>query len=491
MRPEYRTIFEALRTCFIENNLGIYDTTPDITNTIALCDAYIGDEGSSVTALFGVVGKPLFILNNFINTLPEADDWRGEMITGFYVYGDDRWMVTPGNKLYYSPQRNYQYRYFCDLCEYANGFYYLWAITIGELTYICPRYAQDILVVGEKGIRRRIALLHELEQGVAFCDAIAYEQYLFLIPYQYPALVRYDTSNGEITYFTDNLDIVVQMVRNERRVGGHCVWNGYLFWASPVDNKVLAVHAETGKMQVMTTDAEHSRGCFALIPDGDDLWFLPFEGTDIVRWNPESGEMREYRNIPQGFVCKHPVLGYECTDRPFSWAVCCRDYVYLSQGWGNMNARLDKKTGEMTEWKPPFEQPAAAKNGYYFVWSPGYFCSPCGEQNAQGSRMYSARDRKLYEVDFETEEYREIKVEFDAEEVREQEPGFWEISEWLRYACRENAFNSLKDFLDGNITGAQHDKERQLRAYEAIAANHDGSSGAKIYGVMQKKLLES
>lgn len=59
--------------------------TPDIESTIALCDAYIGDSGTSVTSLFGVAGKPLFIFNNNINTLPEEDDWRGKRLTALLL----------------------------------------------------------------------------------------------------------------------------------------------------------------------------------------------------------------------------------------------------------------------------------------------------------------------------------------------------------------------------------------------------------------------
>ena len=77
---------------FIEEDIGILDLTPAIENTIALSDVYIGDSGTSVTSLFGVAGKPLFIFNNNIHTLPEKDDWRGERINcpSFDVWGRAR-----------------------------------------------------------------------------------------------------------------------------------------------------------------------------------------------------------------------------------------------------------------------------------------------------------------------------------------------------------------------------------------------------------------
>lgn len=72
MRERYKPRYDALKEKFIREDIGIYDDTPDITGTVALCDAYIGDSGTSVTSLFGMAGKPLFIFDNAICTAPEA-----------------------------------------------------------------------------------------------------------------------------------------------------------------------------------------------------------------------------------------------------------------------------------------------------------------------------------------------------------------------------------------------------------------------------------
>ena len=112
MRGMYKPQFDALKKEFVEENIGILDETTDIENTIALSDIYIGDSGTSVTSLFGVAGKPLFILNNNIHTLPEKDDWRGERINPqFDVWGDDRYQVTGNNQLWYSEKNDYHYKF--------------------------------------------------------------------------------------------------------------------------------------------------------------------------------------------------------------------------------------------------------------------------------------------------------------------------------------------------------------------------------------------
>ena len=52
----------------------------------------------------------------------------------------------------------------------------------------------------------------------------------------------------------------------------------------------------------------------------------------------------------------------------------------------------------------------------------------------------------------------------------------------------ENVFNSLPDFLDGNVMGEAFDRERQVRAYREIAANNDGTCGEKIYHMVRQKV---
>ena len=483
MRGVYKPIYNELKKKYLASDFGIYDDTPDINNTIALCDAYIGDSGTSVTSLFGIAGKPLFILNNNINTLPEEDDWRGEIVK-FFMYNNDEWMVTQGNKLYRSVNKDYDYRYFCDLCDYAYGEYYGSVIRVNEKDYVCPINAQDILVIGEQGIERKISL----EQRGAFYGAIGCGRYLFLIPNSYPAIVRYDTVKDKIDYFTEHRDVFVGVVNGQKRYGGFCIWKDYLVLASPVNNRMLLLHAESGKMQVLTTGALNKCGCNTLVTEQNELWLMPCEGRTITRWNPETKEVREYTELPSEFKSYHPVFGYEWAEWPFSVPAFSDKHVYLAPACGNMYLSLDKDTGKITEWKA--KGLAKVKNGYYGNGGKASFRRRMDEVNQDTYCLYSSPDKKLYEVNVTSGEFKEIAIHFEWEELIENEAGFCEFSQWLQYVCMENAFNSLVDFLDGNITGGAFDRDRQVKAYGEIAANHDGTCGSKLYEFAKSKLAE-
>ncbi len=479
MRPQYRPYFDALKRAFVDGNLGIYDTTPDITDTVALCDAYVGDPGSSVTALFGVAGKPMFILNNQIHAEPKAEDWRGEIIPDFNMFEDNEWVLTQGNKLYRAKGRDYRYRFFCDLSEYAFGWYYERVLKIGGRTYVTPYSAQDILVIGSHGIEKRIALKPGGGLSPAFMNALKCGRYLFLIPYKYPALVQYDTVSGSIRYHRKNLDVFRREGQGGLVIGGGAVHKGCLYVASPTDGLVYVLHAETGRTAVLENGTGYRCGAAMLVSQGDFLWFLPFRGKVITRWNPETGETRDYTGFPEDFCCINPVFGNACEDTPFDYPAFYKDCMYLPPNYANMYLKLNTESGEISRWNPKISE--EKKGGYYHTTTGSWFLHQVKEKGEAVYRLYSARNRRLYDIDLRTGEGEEVPVLFDKKEVEEHEPGFAKHSEWFRYCCQETHINTLRRFLDGDIVGGAFDREKQVREYEKVVANLDGSCGEKIH----------
>lgn len=499
MRKIYKPQYDALKEEFIRKGIGIYDDTPDISSTIALCDAYIGDSATSVTSLFGMAGKPLFLLDNSIHGIPEEGDWRGAVIHGSpaIVYRMregalclEQWMMTQGNKLYRFSEEEGTFRYFCDLSKYAYGNYYGGIVFMHGKAYMYPINAQDILIIGENGVKRQIELESFVEKTGAFYSVAGVGNYLFFIPDQYPFLVRYDTEKEEVSYFDIDKSVFIGMANGEHRCGAVGVKGDKLYLASPVDHHILEFDAETGRQRCMALHTENSGGYMGMVslPNDKNIWLLPYSGTAITRWNPRTEEIQEYLISLEGFVCHHVVYGHECMDRPFSNAVFYKDDVYLSPCWGNKYVRLNKNTGEVTEWIPPVSESEGGKNGYFNVWANGYLGCIMKKTEIESYYLFSFHDRKLYKVDFKTDECQEIEIRFDLTELYEHEPGFQEQSQWVQYACLENAFNSLPDFLNGNVTGNGFDKERQLTAYHQVSANTDGTCGEKIHQFVRQKL---
>lgn len=484
MRPEFLPEYERLKTWFIRDAIGIYDDTSDIDHSIALSDVYIGDTGTSVTSLFGIACKPMFLLNNRIHDVPEENDWRGEVLQEFPPAGADEWLITRHNQLYYAADKHH-YAYYCTLSSYTLEFYYRTVIPYQGRLYICPLQAQNILVVENHAVVKTIELKKQILQPGAFCGAWQIGHYIFLLPFHYTAVVRYDLAFDRLDYIQGCTETFVQKVQGEWRIGGSCVWRDQLLLASPQGELLLAVDSASMQVQTLKLPNVNFGGCMAMATDGDDLWMLPYQGQMIRRMNLCSGEHHLYADLPAGFQCRNIPFGDVCDERPFSMIAFTEEQAILSPCWGNLFVQVDKKTGRMESWDSPVPPSEKAPTGYFFAGWRGGFIRRMSEQTY---RFFDLFRRRLYDLDVSIKEAREVKISFDREELLQREPGFGELSEWCRYGCEETAINSLPDLLDGTLKGHPFDRNEQLQAFGQVTANRDGTCGEHVYRFLMRTL---
>ena len=87
---------------------------------------------------------------------------------------------------------------------------------------------------------------------------------------------------------------------------------GFLLIGSPTENKVRAIDVKTMKPQMLTINSKSCCGCYAMMLYGDEVWILPVMGKTVVRWNPKSGAVREYDDMPEGLVCVNRGAEFLC-----------------------------------------------------------------------------------------------------------------------------------------------------------------------------------
>lgn len=495
MRKEYRQVYDTLKSWFVNAEIGILDETADIEDTIALSDVYIGDVGTSVTSLFGVVGKPLFILNNRIHTLPDKNDWRGERINlTFDWWGDDRYQVTNNNQLWFSEKNDYHYKFYMDLeTGYSGGNYYMRAMEIRGKVYVMPCNAQNMLIVDNQKMSKVEFKKFDI-QGSAFysCGHDDECQYLFLFPNQYPYTIRYHLATGKIDYIDGIQPFYVRMAENTWKIGGIGQYGNEAFFTSPVDSRILFMDFDTLEKRVCNIKCDSNVGIQNAVVEDDNMWLLPIEGMTIIKWNPITGETKEYNDVPEKFKSIRWPFEEECEEYPYGNIVFYkkndRKNAIISPGWGNMYLSLDIESGEMEEWKPPVGTENRGKNGYFQSSGMGGFIITKEQVGKPDCRIWYAPERKLYDINLITKEYKEVEIEFDYNDLLEHEPGFMPESEGMQYCLWENAFNSLENLLDGQITGNQFDKEKQLESFSRVNANTDGTCGKNVYEFLKGKI---
>lgn len=498
MRPQYWVSFKALKQLFLEKDIGILDTTPDIADTIALSDAYIGDTGTSIISLFGMAGKPLFILNNYIHALPAKDDWRGEKITlMFDIWDNNRYQIIANNQLWFSPNNDYHYKFYMDLgCEFCGVKYYMKAVEIGDKIYVLPCNAQNLLIIKNKEIKK-VEFEKQISGRWAFFDCCYDEQYIFMFPQQYPRLIRFDVVTEEIQYIDGIKQFYIREKNEKLLMGGRCfTYGNEIVLASPVDDEFLFIDKVTLDVRCVSSHSPYNLGVSGIVPDpyGDELWLMPMNGATIICWNPKTGEIKEYDNLPEGFQSNGYASPTEKYERPFGTMLFSREgeneNIVISPLSANMYLTLDRETGRMEKWILPIDTTKGGKSGYF----------PEGEriqmnvlfvQRGKGEcKLWCGSNSKMYDLNIDTGKYKEIEIEFDYHDLQEHESGFAEHSERSGYFLKENAFNSLKDFLDDKITGKRFDKECQIEVFTKINASPDGNCGRKIYDLLKEKNRE-
>lgn len=491
MRAQYKLEYEAVKKEYIESGIGIYDTSPYIEDTIALSDVYIGDAATSVTSLFGVVGKPMFILNNSIDTLPTEDDMKAVMFQTPFQTPDglyhDKYYASYNNKLYYLPDNDTDYKYFCDLSEYYGGGYYTRAFDYKDKIYVFPNNAQHILAVSQDRTVRKIELKSEIEQSGAFAGFLIYGDYAFLLPNRYPALVRFDMRTEKVAYLYGVGEFNVNCINGERIPASRFIWREKLYFMNPEGTSLMCIDMDTLKTSVRPININRFIiGAGFKETDGEDFWLIPYEGTVITHWNAVTGEIKEYNLAVDGMEAINRRYKVKDNKYIFGSIAFIDDDIIFSPNWGNKFVKLNPGTGTVQEWTSPFDTSAKDVSQYKNNWGIGCFVRDT--VNVNRYRFVYAPQRKIYDIDLRTKEIKEVYQSFDEKDIYDHADGYGKESQWTQYCCCESCFNSLKDELDGNIHGNAFDRETQIKEYARINASPDGDSGEKIYRYITEKL---
>lgn len=481
LRANYKPFYDSLKNAFFSEQIGILDTTPDIEKTIALCDAYIGDASTSVISLFGIANKPIFALDNRIHRLPAETDITLSKANYLSFQSDSDWLVTNQNQLYHR-DCNKHYHYVTHLSEYASGSYYLRAITIGNKTYICPRNAMNIPVIDREGhITKNLALTNHVCESGRFGNAIQAGKYIFLIPVNYPAIVRIDTEDDTLSYVEGLNELFVDMPDNLKSCGDACIWKEYLLITNPVKNQVLAIHIKDLTYELIAVDAPGTSGFITIKSYPDIVYLMPTTGFAICAWNPDTGFVKEYPEMPEGFGCINLYHGYACNTRPFARPLSYHNKLYLPPYWGNMFVEIDLETGKSTALDYVSSIVLEDKNDYFAAEQLGDFVPSMSDEENGIFVFCSNVERCYYEINVTMQTCKRIEISFDSGEVMAHEPGFNRLSQWFLYGCEENACNTLSDFLSDTLPGKPFDPDAQAIAFQDMAENSDGSCGQKVY----------
>jgi len=330
MRPwleqEYAEIVNEYKT----GGYGIYDDSADLNRAIALSDLYYGD-GSSVTKLFEVVGKPVF-WQMFEATVTST-------VNGCYDDGNYIWFMDCNNILYRYNKQEKKSEYINIIAGKNYNAYKDIAANNNKL-YFAPDTADDILFfdINENKFGQ---INFKTDASRKFKYVVSFKNFIYFLPIEEPAIMKLNTNTNEIEYFLQWVNEISKL-KGEASFFfcGHCIIDAEIALIIQGSNAVMFFNMETGSYEIKRIggkNEDYVTICF----DGQNYYIVPRYEKYIVKWNRQSNEISKIK-FPSSFSRKKNKGGNFHIQY-------LNGYIWLFSGEANNAYKINVNTYEITE----------------------------------------------------------------------------------------------------------------------------------------------
>jgi hypothetical protein len=493
MRPHLLSEFNNLKKYFLENKIGILDETPDISRAVTISDGYIGEDGSSIINLFGAVGKPIFILNNYITDVFSKDEKSRVHITDMLKREDKIWITTNRyNALFYMDVSAKQVHYVGRVKEQPKWYgAYPFFAEAGNKLFLSPVIAGR--PAGYDMNSKTLELIGEenMEESALRGRIISHGNRVFYLPFIDDYIAELNIETGEWKYHTECIQELSEELGKENAIKqgmiSGCAVCGKDMWITAVySNRILRFNMEEGTYTLCSVGSSES--CYSgVVAEERYLWLTEVNSGDIVRWDRRSGKIRNFC-MPEEFESWPGAMGRIL---PHISLIDMGRWVVTVPGFSNCMVKLNKTTGEATLLMKDFWKNAKEKgNGY----NPEFFLSSefgakIDEDAIIVQRNYDDAVAMIYVEDETYEMFYLTLGENEFAKLTEGEDGFEKMEKKSGFFRRESRIFSFEGFLDDLL----HDRLngvriRQLEELSSLAVNLDGTCGIKVHEYMMNVL---
>lgn len=498
MRTDLLREYRELIALFESEQIGILDKTPDIALTIAMVDGYIGEEATSVVNLFGAVGKPLFILNNFIVDRSNPEWKRRIRISDMCYVQGKWWMVSSLYNGLFALGEDWTQISFAGRVDGQPKWCgaYLFLQAVDNKIYLSPGMAKNPVCYREKeGDFRLMPLQSEKEELLFFKQVIVYKNSVFYISTKNGAIWEYHNDSEKWICHTECVEALKSGISPQKYeayadIFGVVQDENCLYLTAEYTNRVLCFYMDDGSFtieQIGDTDWGYS----GIEKTDELLWLAETHSGAIICKNLVTDELVIY-DMPNEFCIRQQGNGSYLAH---SALLSVGDYIVTIPAFSNRMIRINRLTGEISLLAPAFfEESEIPKNDYH----PKIHTSSCFAKKWENDTILVQRtcDDALAVVNVETGKY---KVTYPAmseqayDELLRDQDGFERPGpDYYAFARRESRLFPISGFMNELLYGELESvKARQLKELSSFAANLDGTCGEKVHAFMMNALGEN
>lgn len=492
MRPHLLKTYMELKAYFVNENIGIFDTTPDIINTVAVTDGYIGETSSSVVNLFEAAGKPLFILNNYIFGAFSKEEQRL-----LYLYDceklDNKMYCTSMecSSIFSSDKEDWsQMRKQADVSHVAKWMVASTYVTsVNKEMYLNPVWAEEFYSydIEKDKVQQKSAVGDRNILNYRF--VISYKDKVFYLPNNKKQILEYHTVTQTWKEHKAPIEALQKNITERiwEDVCGYFVKDNEIWMTTLYSNRILRFCMDTGNYQVYEIGAGTVRYS-AIAVMGGMLYVSNACTGDIEGWDLANRKQVKVFTMPNSYQTFQNVQGrYIAHTRLF----VAGNNLVAAPGTSNALVRVNLQTGK-TE--------VLAKEFFADVLEPANNYKPQAHGIVTLAKMLDdttlliqkRRDASLLEMNVHTGEYQVHHpklAEGELEQLLDGEDGFEKSYTNGEFARRESRYFSFEGFLDDLVHERFGDAmERQKEAMQTMAVNLDGTCGEKVHEFMMSVL---
>lgn len=508
MRPEMLERYERIKQRFMDEKLGVFDTTPDISDTVAIADGYIGSGASSVINLFGAAGKPCFIFNNSLRDPVSKDDRR--MIQGYVEYCRGRLYIHTinMNAIFSLPVDELQapVKYegsIPDAPDWTNAL--PGPVELGGRLYFSPYFADDAVCYDP--VMKTVETLGSVgrQYDVRF-NGIGTQwpkrKTLFFLPGNTKYLImEYVPDKDEWLYHQECMAELHKGLEKPSFVGmltGGASWDKKVYYSTAVCNRILMLEQGNGKYEIIHLGRPELTYELPITIKGaskEGLWLGRMASSDILLapWDSLEDE--------KGWRVYHMPEGYEYVHDDYGDVIGAHggiidngeDMIVFPYRAPHM-LRLNKATGEI---RYIFENifRDTDKNGLgYELKRSSVICASCFVGGLDRWVIQRTRDLHMFLTDLRDDSYEEFVPEIPEEifdKLVPEDAGFFKGDVFDYFRMQESRLFPLENFLDIFAKdGYEGVRERQKEALATLASNLDGTCGVKTHEYLKRVIEE-
>lgn len=499
MRPEMLERYERIKKRFMDEKLGVFDTTPDISDTVAIADGYIGSGASSVINLFGAAGKPCFIFNNSLRDPVSKDDRR--VIQGYAEYCRGRLYIHPinMNAIFSLPVDELQspLKYegsIPDAPDWTNAM--PGPVELGGKLYFAPYFAED--AVRYDPVMKTVETLGSVgrQYDVRFNGMgtqLPRRKSIFFLPGNTKYLImEYIPDRDEWIYHQECMAELHKGLEKPSFVGmltGGTSWNQKIYYSTAVCNRILKLEQGNGKYEIIhlgspeltyelpvTIRGASREGLWLGRMASSDIWLAPWDSLE-----DEKG-WRVY-HMPDEYEFEHDDYG-DVVGAHGGMIDNGEDMIIFPYRTPHM-MRLNKATGEIRYILEDIFRDTDKDGLGYELKRSSVYCSSCMIGGLERWVLQRTRDLHMFLIDFRDDSYEEFVPEIPEEifdKLVPEDAGFFKGDVFDYFRMQETRLFPLENFLDVFAKdGYEGVKVRQREALSTLASNLDGTCGIRTH----------